>query len=138
MPNAHQRDPVGGEWWYFVDRLIDGDGEKEARRWYDLAIRYQITFKEIFNMIVAALQEHYDLQKEFEEIGEEGKRNADLLRLKLPIQEALQIWKRSRDGLLRLAELCPDKREKIEAAVAEQQDVLLAMFERYERKQGAN
>jgi len=39
--------------------------------------------------------------------------------------------------LLWLAELCPEKREEIETQVAEQQDVLLAMFERYEQRPGA-
>ena len=31
---------------------------------------------------------------------------------------------------------CPEKREEIETQVAEQQDVLLAMFERYEQRPG--
>ena len=48
------------------------------------------------------------------------------------------IWMRSREALLRGAELFPEKREKFEAAVAEQEDVLLAMIERYGRRQEVN
>jgi hypothetical protein len=138
MTNAHQRDPVGGEWWFFVDHLIEGDGEKDARRFTELALRYQVSFQGILNMIVEALKEHYDLARELDAMRKEIKRDADLFHFELPIAEALAIWERSREGLLRLAELFPEKREKFEAAVVEHQDALLALLERYERKHGAN
>ena len=88
-------------------------------------------------MIVATLKEHYDLAKELDAMGEGLKRDADLLQFQLPIEEALAIWARGREGLLHLAELFPAKQEKIEAAIAEQEEVLLAMLERYGASEGA-
>jgi hypothetical protein len=129
---THQRDPVSRDWWFF----FEGDHEKDARTYYELALRYQISFQGICTMAAALLKEHYDLQKELDAIGEEAKRDAELLRsFKLPLEEVVAIWERSREGMLRLAELFPEKREKYEAGVREAQDVMLAIFERYERKE---
>jgi hypothetical protein len=130
---AHRRDPITGEGYTFVDP--NGRTEWTAQRYYELATRHLISFKAIFKMVAAVLQGYYDLQAELEAMRKELERDEDLLRLKLPIKEALAIWCRAREGLLRLAELFPDRRKKIVAQVAENEDVLLAMLERYERKQ---
>ena len=115
-------------------------GARDAQRYYELAIKYFVSFREIHQMVVAMLSELVDLKLlyEVEVIGANAERNRmHLQNHMLPVKEALIIWMRSRDGLLRLAELFPDRREKIEAQIAEQQDVLLAMFERYEQRPGA-
>ncbi len=126
---AHKRDPINDEWWFFAEPNVNN--KLLAQCYHDLALKHFISFRGIFKMVVAVLQ---DLRDELEVMGAEGEIDAQLLKFKLPAKEALAIWCRAREGLLRLAELYPEKREKIEAMVAEQQDVLLAMLERYERK----
>jgi hypothetical protein len=127
---AHKRDPVSGEWWFFAEPNINN--KLLAQTYHDLALRHFISFRGIFRMIVAVLQ---DLR----EIAEEGECSFELAdKFKLPIEEALAIWMRSREGLLRLAELFPERAEEIEAQVAEQQEVFFAMLERYERKWSGN
>jgi hypothetical protein len=123
---AHKRDPINAEWWFFAEPGINN--RELAQRFHDLALAHFISFRGIFKMIVAVLQE-------YRELAEESECNLELAnKFKLPIAEALSVWMRSREGLLRLAELLPERAEEIEAQVAEQQEVFFAMLERYERK----
>ena len=134
---THQRDPITGESWMFVEGK--DSGAKDAQRYYELAVKYFVSFREIHQMVVTMLNELVDLKLlyEVEVIGASAERNRmHLENHMLPIKETLIIWVRSREALLRLAELFPERREKIEAQVAEQQDVLLAMLERFERRAG--
>jgi hypothetical protein len=94
-------------------------------------------------MAVQVLGELIDLEKvrEIDALNAQAKRFTRALSstvVKLPIKEVLMIWMRSREALLRGAELFPERRKMFEAAVAEQEDVLLAMIERYGRKQEVN
>jgi hypothetical protein len=141
MPNTHQRDPVSGECWFFVDDLMLGDGEKDARRFYELAVRHQITFREIFNMAVAVLRAlyDYDLEKELRELEDEGKRNIELMqKFTLPAEQLVRIWMQSLEALHRQAQIVPEVREKNEAFIAEQYEVMVAMLEKYQRTLEAN
>ena len=143
MPNTHQRDPVSGEDWFFVDDLVGGDGARDAQRYYELALRHCLTFREIHHMVMQVLGELIDLEKvrEIDALNAQAKRFTRALSstvVKPPIKEVLMIWMRSREALLRGAELFPERRKMFEAAVAEQEDVLLAMIERYGRKQEVN
>jgi hypothetical protein len=135
-PSGHctpKRDPINGESWLFIEG--EDGGAKDAQRYYELAVRHRISFKGIFAMLVACLQ---TLRDELDAIAEEGERDAQLLgTLKLPIVELIQIWARSRDALLWLAQTHPERREKIEAQIAEQEAVMIAMLERYEQRPGA-
>jgi hypothetical protein len=143
MPNTHQRDPVSGEDWFFVDDLILGDGRKDAQTYYELALRYCLTFREIHAMAFAVLGELIDLERvrELDTLRAQAKQFTRALSstvVKPPIKEVLMIWMRSREALLRGAELFPERREMFEAAVAEQEDMLLAIIERYGQKARAN
>jgi uncharacterized protein (DUF433 family) len=112
--------------------------EQDARAYYELAIRYWISFMEIHRMIRAALfgpegfDNKFDLMKELRQLGEEGEQDAELLaNFDLPSEEVFQIWLRSRQSLQRLANFFPLRREKIEAAIAEQEEVMIAILEQH-------
>ena len=125
-------------WWLFLAAWITRNHSQDIAA-YELAVKYFVSFREIHQMVVTMLNELVDLKLlyEVEVIGASAERNRmHLENHMLPIKETLIIWVRSREALLRLAELFPERREKIEAQVAEQQDVLLAMLERYERRAG--
>jgi hypothetical protein len=137
---THQQDPVSGDWWFFGEGE-DDDGAKDAQTYYALALRHCLTFREIHHMVVQVLGELIDLEKvrEIHALNEQAKQYSRLLSSnKLPIKEVLMIWMRSREALLRGAELFPEKAEKFKAAVAEQEDMLLAIIERYGQKARAN
>jgi hypothetical protein len=143
MPRGtHQQDPISGECWFFGEGE-DDDGARDAQRYYELALRHCVTFREIHHMAVQVLGELIDLEKvrELDALNAQAKQFTRALSstvVKLPIKEVLMIWMRSREALLRGAELFPEKREKFEAAVAEQEDMLLAIIERYGQKARAN
>jgi hypothetical protein len=141
MPNTHIRDPIGGEAWFFVDDLMMGDGEKDARTFYELAIRHQISFKGIFAVLLAVMQvlHDYDLAKELRALCKEGERNIDLMKkFELPAEQLVRIWMQSLEALHWEAEVLPEVRERNERFIAEQYEAMIAMLERHQRRQEAN
>jgi hypothetical protein len=136
---THQRDPVGGEVWIFFEG--EDSGASDARRYYELAVRHQISFRGIFNMLVATLRVlyDYDLEKELRELCEEGEHNISLMRkFALPAGQLVRIWLAGLEALHRQGEIVPELREKNEAFIAEQYEAMVAMLEKYQRKQEAN
>jgi hypothetical protein len=133
MRGVHKRDPWTGKDFFFADN--DGKNEWTAQRYHELALKYFVSFREIHQMITAVLEK---IVVETEAFGDEVERDHQLLKLNLPMQEYLEIWCRSREGLLRMAEMFPEKRQELEAVVVEQQEKFLAMLERYAGKSGAN
>jgi hypothetical protein len=132
---AHKRDPITNESYTFLD------GEATARRYFELAVTYWATFKEIHMLAIAALRElgvDFSRAQEFEEMERELTRFEQRLGQQLPLRELIVIWSRSREGLLRCAELFPERSEEILAQVAQHEDVLLALLERHERRQRAS
>jgi hypothetical protein len=142
---THLRDPVGGECWFFV--LGENDGEHVARIYFEIAMTHFMSFAEISRMLFAALKgpegsqddnEILDLMEELRELGEEGKRNVELMRqFKLPAEQLVRIWMQGLTALHRLAQIFPEVREENEAFIAEQYEAMVAMLERDERKQRA-
>ena len=135
------RDPVGDEVWIFFEG--EDSGASDARRYKELALKYQITFREIFNMLVATLQALKDLDKEFKDellvLEEEGKQNLALMKkFTLPLEQLVRIWLAGLEALRRQGEIVPEVREKNEAFIAEQYEVMVAMLEKYQQKQEAN
>ena len=141
--STHQRDPISGESVSFLDER-DG-GKRLAQIYFELAVKHYITFGEIFRMAMVAKHgpdawdwqhEERDLRKAVQKLTLEVEHDAELMRkFDLPIEELVAIWRRGRDGLLRYANFFPNRREKIEAFLAEREAVMIAMLERHEKRQ---
>ena len=141
---TRQRDQITGESVLFVDER--DDGRKVAQIYFEVAAKYYLTFGEIFRMAMVARHgpeawdwqhEERDLRKVMQKLTLEAEQDAELMRRPdLPIEELIAIWRRSRDALLRYANFFPDRREKIEAFLAEQEAVMIALLERHEKRRG--
>jgi hypothetical protein len=134
MTSAHVRDPVSGE----VVSFIGEGAEETARLHLELADRYWLTIKEVHRMTRIALFGVYALDDDFDPIAElekrkrETDRDAAVLSFPLPIEEALAIWQRARDGLRWAAEHHPnpEKRSLLAEVLAERE----AAMERLARR----
>lgn len=131
---AHKRDPVTGTSASF-------ETEEDARLYFELAVTYWMSFTEIYRMVIGALHgpealnDNFDLLKELRLIGEEGKQDAKLLaNFDLPPEELFAVWLRSCRAMQRLANFFPNRREKIETAIAEQEGAMLSILQRHERR----
>ena len=143
---TQQRDPMTGESVSFLDER--DDGKRLAQIYFELALKHYITFGEIFRMAMVAKHgpeawdwrdEERDLRKVMQKLTLEAERDAELMRkFDLPIEELVAIWRRGRDGLLRYANFFPNRREKIEAFLAEREAAMIAMLERHAERQRAN
>ena len=56
----------------------------------------------------------------------------------LPAEQLVRIWMQSLEALHRQAQIVPEVREKNEAFIAEQYEVMVAMLEKYQRTLEAN
>ena len=65
-----------------------------------------------------------------------AERDANLLKLELPLEEAVAIWLRAREGLQWLAANCPDpeRRAKIEAFIAPKESRMAALIAKAQAK----
>jgi hypothetical protein len=140
---TQQRDPITGRSVSFGDER--DDGKRVAQIYFELAVKHYITFGEIFRMAMVAKHgpeawdwrdEERDLRKAVQKLTWEAERDAELMsKFDLPIEELVAIWRRGRDGLLRYANFFPNRREKIEAFLAEREAVMIAMLERHAERQ---
>ena len=112
MITASYRDPVDGGSVSFLDE----DGPYEARLWLEISQRHWLTAREIYEVLQPTLADSDERQQGPDEL----QRDANLLKLPLPMEEALAIWERARDFLLRCAEHSNgERRAKIERFLAE-------------------
>ena len=130
------RNPVDG---YGTHAFV---GETPERAEYiaglfkQLAVTHWLTVREIDEMTELALRaikpELYDRLEEFNQLVAEAKRDRDLLKLPLPVDEALAIWVRERDRLRHVASLITDpaKRQRIVAFLEEQEAAMDALIAR--------
>lgn len=133
---TYQRDPVTGEDWYFAEGSEKDGGERYARIYLELALRYWISFKEIWMLYLVArygpeaYDKNFDLKKKLQEMEWEQEKDLALARTyKLPLAEIFRLWCRQRERLLRLANFFPHRAEEIEAFVREKEDRLIASIE---------
>lgn len=121
---THLRDPVDGT----VVTIIDDD-EEVARLFWEFAARQRITIKEAYRMLRVALYGPVALDDEFDPLAgikrlqREAKQDHALLNFPLRIEEAAQIWQRTRDGLAWVAARHPNptKRAELERFLAERE-----------------
>ena len=107
MITASYRDPVDGGSVSFLDE----EGPYEASRWLEISQRHWLTAREIYEMLLPALADFDERQRSADQL----RRDANLLKLPLPMEEALAIWERARDFLLQCAEFSDgERRAKIE------------------------
>src|SRR5262249_43344458 len=138
------RDPISGK----TDNLFgcgpELRGEWVAEVYMVLALKYEVTFKEIIRMAMVALHGpeawandfNIDkLDKIMRDLIFDAERDHELMdNFKLPLAEYLKIWLRGREALLRYAQWFPDKREGVEAFLAEQEAEMIALVERAEKR----
>jgi hypothetical protein len=140
---TRQRDPITRQSVLFVDER--DEGKRVAQIYFELAVKHYITFAEIFRMVMVAKHgpeawdwqdEERDLLKVVQKLTLEVERDAELMRrFDLPIEELVAIWRRGRDRLLRFANFFPDRRERIEKFLAEQEASMIARLERHAERQ---
>jgi len=127
---VHLRDPVDGSAVTFV-----GDIAEVACLHCELAARYWITIKEVYRMVRVAVfgpmavDDEFNPDKELEKLGRQAEQDHELLKLPLPLDEAMAIWERSRDLLRLLAPFNP----KVEAFLEEREAEMARLRERTEQ-----
>jgi hypothetical protein len=122
-------------------RVIWMSGEEAWGRelYRSLAQFYQISIVDITKMLILAVtnaKKEEQAEHEFTDRIREAERDAALLKLALPIEEAIEILLRAREGLWWLADNCPDpvRREEIEELIAEREAGMDALRERLEQR----
>ena len=132
---THARDPVDGTAYFFTD---EKDSARLAWLHWELAARYWITIKEAYRMVrvavfgLMALDDEFNPDKELEKLGRQAEQDHELLKLPLPLDEAMAIWERSRDLLRMIAAINPRKRAQIKAFLAEQDAVMAGLLEQWQ------
>jgi hypothetical protein len=129
------RCPVSGDALLMLD-----EDEWSVGTYHTLAQRYQLSILDICTMLTLAVYgPDVEPETELTERTRELECDAALLKLALPIDEAVAIWLRAREGLQWSAANCPDpeRRAKIEAFIAAQEDRMAALRERLERRNAA-
>jgi hypothetical protein len=130
MNSVSVRDPVSGESVTFIG--LGDDTKKIVRLHLELSDRHWLTIKEVYHMTrvalfgPAALDDDFDADAEIKEIKKrqcEAERDAAVLACPLPIEEAMAIWERARDGLRWLVGHCPnpEKRARLAAFLAQRE-----------------
>ena len=107
-----------------------------------LAQFYQISIVDITNMLTLAVinaEKAEQAEPELTDRIRDAKRDAALLKLELPIEEAIEILLRAREGLQWLAQHSPDeeRRAEIEALLAEREGAMAELRARLERRNAA-
>lgn len=128
------RDPVDGSGVTFTGP----DHEKIARLHWEVAARYLITIAEVYRMARVAvfgpeaLDDEFNPFAEIEELQREGEQDSNLLKLALPIDEALAIWERNWEGLRFIAARTtdPEKRARIDYFLGEREAAMARLIER--------
>jgi hypothetical protein len=128
---THLRDPLTNESYFFCDP------EEVAQIWRELAIKFGVTFREIYKMIRVELlgpegiNDKFDPFAELNRLRREEERDADLLKLPLPIEEALAILERNRARVVAMLPYCsPEKRAEIEKFLDERDAAMKGLAER--------
>jgi hypothetical protein len=104
--------------------IIADETEHCMALYHELARRYQVSILDQCIMIGYFLD-----GIEIEERLREFQRDAALLKLALPIEEALAIWARAAEGLRWLADHSPPERKaEIEMFLAEREERMAAMI----------
>lgn len=127
MNSETVRDPVNGDSITFI-----GDAAPRVAQFHlEVAARHWMTIKEVYRMVrvailgPAALDDDFDpfAQSLFAQLLGEAECDRELLKLSLPPEEALAIWKRSRDGLRRVVDATTDpaKRARLEKFLIERE-----------------
>jgi hypothetical protein len=116
------RDPVSGDSVTFVG----DDAAHVALSHLEVAARHSMTIKELYRMVRVAILGPAALDDDFDPFAQplsEAERDRDLLKLSLPPEEALAIWKRSRDDLRRVVDATTDpaKRAQLEKFLTERE-----------------
>ena len=117
----HVHCPIADDALFMVD-----EDDHTVGLYHTLACRYQISILDICKMLGYALYGPDDEAANSPEVEikdriRDFERDANLLKLELPIEEAIAIWMRAREGLQWLADHCPERREEIEAFLAERE-----------------
>ena len=117
----HLRCPVAG------DKLFMADVDDHSVALYrSLARRYQISISDICTMLGLILHGPNEVslaspKHETTNRIRDAECDAALVKLELPLEEAMAIWLRAREGLQWLADNCPERRVEIEAFLAERE-----------------
>jgi hypothetical protein len=134
MTTASVRDPINGD----AVTFIGEDAEEIALAYLALAERHQLMIKEVYRMVRVALfgadafDDDFDPLTEVEDLKREAAHDDALLAFPLPIEEALAIWERARDGLRWVAQHHPDlaKRATIERFLEQREAKMRSVMRR--------
>jgi hypothetical protein len=123
MIGVRYRDPVDKDNFIMWPEEIE---EWVPWNFYDLAVEFQMTIKQLHKLVEAAVHgpevfdERWDPDREFKSLLAEAERDAALLKLPLPIEEALAIWERNRARVVAALPYCTAaKRAEIEKFLEE-------------------
>jgi hypothetical protein len=126
----HLRCPVSSEAIFMVD-----EPPWSVELYRSLAEFYQISMVDIIHMLTLAVAGEEKAKSELSDRICLAECDAHLLKFKLPLEEAIEIMLRAREGLLWLVEHGPaEQRAKIEALLAEHQAGMAALREKLERR----
>jgi hypothetical protein len=142
MKAGQATDPITGVNTFFSG-AYDGDGERLAEMYLTIARRCSVTFREIFMAFQhamhgpEALAEDFNLNRELRQIDREADEDLELMTsFDLPFAERVQLWKRARTRMLRLADFFPHHRKKYETQIAKHDEMLAVVLDKYLRKFG--
>ena len=123
----HLHDPVDGSTITFTG---GPEWDHITLMTFDLAVEHQIPISEIVKMLFAAVKQPEGVA-ELNKLLETAKDDEEALARPITADAALEVWVRTRDGLLAVAALAdPARRAKIETLVAERELALAALGER--------
>jgi hypothetical protein len=133
MISLHMRDPVDGASVSWDEAF----GDNLPWMYWDLARRHQITIAELYKVTSVILWGPDSLNNpvepwaELQERQHQAEIDAELLKLPMPVEQALKIWDRNCEGLRWLAERFPAKRAEIEVMIEQRRTAMKSLRERF-------
>jgi hypothetical protein len=129
------RDVTGNE--VVFDPVIDDDPERDCALFLAVAQSTLANFSKIWNAMTLIVDDRKsNVRRLWAEKIAEARRDADLLKLPLPVEEAFAIWQRSCAGLRLVAENDPNlsRRQELLDVVAESERRMAERMELHVRK----
>ena len=125
-----------GDWVY-----VYANSYVQAKRVRTLLFKLARRFKELTMLEIAqyadeVAEEHV---AEFQKLRQNAERNADLLKLPLPLAELLSIWRQTAEDFRYFTTLAicePERRERIEAELAEREEAMARLLAKMGRDDG--
>jgi predicted house-cleaning noncanonical NTP pyrophosphatase (MazG superfamily) len=117
-----------GDWVY-----VYANNSVQAKRVRTLLFKLARKFKELTMLDIANLVEEVVQEEaaEFQKLRQNAERNADLLKLPLPVAELLSIWRSQIEDLRYFTTLAicgPERRAQIEAELAEREAAMARLL----------